>query len=129
MKTARDEMDIVNAYQTVGTYRGAAALCGTTHKTVRRVIERRARGQIGRASTGEAAALPVLGIIEDRIRRSDGRISAKRLLPAARAAGYTGSLRSFQRAVRGAKEQWKRDRRTYRPWIPIPGAPRHRLGQ
>ena len=39
MKSARDEMDIVNAYQAVGTYRGAAALCGTTHKTVKRVLD------------------------------------------------------------------------------------------
>lgn len=121
MKTARDEMDIVGAYQAVGTYRGAAALCGTTHKTVRRVIERREREQGGRARTGEAAAFGVAGLIEERVRQSDGRISAKRLLPVARAAGYTGSLRTFQRAVQRAKEQWKRDRRTYRPWVPIPG--------
>ena len=32
-------MDIVAAYQQVGTYRGAAAMCGTTHKTVKRIIE------------------------------------------------------------------------------------------
>lgn len=121
MKTVRDEMDIVSAYQTVGTYRGAAALCGTTHKTVRRVIERRARDQAGRTSTGEVAVSPVVGLVEDRVRRSDGRISAKRLLPVAQAAGYTGSLRSFQRAVKRVKEQWKRERRTYRPWVPIPG--------
>ncbi|TMK96514.1 MAG: IS21 family transposase [Actinobacteria bacterium] len=121
MKSARDEMDIVNAYQAVGTYRGAAALCGTTHKTVRRVIERRAREQVGRASTGEAVASPVLSIVEDRVRQSDGRISAKRLLPVVRAAGYTGSLRTFQRSVKRIKEQWKRDRRRYRPWVPIPG--------
>ena len=35
MKSLRDEMEIVNAYELVGTYRGAAALCGTTAKTVR----------------------------------------------------------------------------------------------
>jgi hypothetical protein len=29
-------MEIVNAYEFVGSYRGAAALCGTTHKTVKR---------------------------------------------------------------------------------------------
>jgi hypothetical protein len=114
-------MDIVNAYQTVGTYRGAAALCGTTHKTVRRVIERRRREQVGRASTGVTAATPVLGLIEERVRRSDGRISAKRLLPVVKAAGYIGSLRTLQRAVKGVKEQWKQQRRTYRPWIPTPG--------
>jgi hypothetical protein len=33
-------MDIIAAYQLVGTYRGAADICGTTHKTVRRVHER-----------------------------------------------------------------------------------------
>ncbi len=33
-------MNIVAAYELVGTYRGAADICGTTHKTVKRVIER-----------------------------------------------------------------------------------------
>ena len=37
-------MDIVAAYQQVGTYRGAAAMCGTTHKTVKRIIERAEAG-------------------------------------------------------------------------------------
>ena len=31
-------MDIIAAYREVGTYRGAAAISGTTPKTVRRVI-------------------------------------------------------------------------------------------
>jgi hypothetical protein len=48
VKSLRDEMEIVNAYELVGTYRGAAALCGTTAKTVKRVLERRAIGQVGR---------------------------------------------------------------------------------
>ena len=39
MKSARERMDIVAAYEQVGTYRGAAARCGTTHKTLKRVIE------------------------------------------------------------------------------------------
>ena len=43
-KSARENMDIVAAYQQVGTYRGAAAMCGTTHKTVRRIIERAEAG-------------------------------------------------------------------------------------
>ncbi len=38
-------MNIVAAFEQVGTYRGAAALCGTTHKTVKRVIERRTAGE------------------------------------------------------------------------------------
>src|SRR4051794_34840587 len=33
VKSSRERMEIVNAYVAVGSYRGAAALCGTTHKT------------------------------------------------------------------------------------------------
>ena len=28
-------MDVISAYQQVGTYRGAAAMCGVNHKTVK----------------------------------------------------------------------------------------------
>lgn len=121
MKAARDEMDIMHAYQTVGSYRGAAALCGTTHKTVRRVVERRTREQTGRRPGHPPKAAAVAGLIEARLRQTDGRISAKRLLPVARAAGYTGALRTFQRTVREAKAAWKLARRSYRPWVPTPG--------
>ena len=50
MKLARERMNIIAAYQEVGTYRGAADICGTTHKTVKRVIER--------AEAGETAVAP-----------------------------------------------------------------------
>jgi len=35
------------------------------------------------------------------------RISAKRLMPAARAAAYEGSDRNFRRLVSDAKRQWR----------------------
>jgi transposase len=114
-------MDIVNAYAAQGTYRGAAALCGTTHKTVKRVLERRAQGQVGRRQTQPSNTACVQPLIEERVRKTDGRISAKRLLSVARAAGYGGSLRNLQRAVMTAKAAWKQARRTYRPWVPTPG--------
>jgi hypothetical protein len=38
-------LDLVNAYEQTGGMRAAASLCGTTHETVRRVLERRAAGQ------------------------------------------------------------------------------------
>ena len=44
MKNARERMDILAAYREVGSYRGAAEICGTTHKTVRRVVERHNAG-------------------------------------------------------------------------------------
>ena len=38
MKSVRERMDILAAYLEVGTYRGAAEICGTTAKTVRRKV-------------------------------------------------------------------------------------------
>src|SRR3954464_14695394 len=107
VKCARDQMDIVNAYAALGTYRGAAALCGTTHKTVRRVLERRARGEAVRGQSQPSNTPCVPPLMEERVRKTDGRISAKRLLAAVRAAGYGGSLRNLQRAVQVAKVAWK----------------------
>jgi hypothetical protein len=114
-------MEIVNAYAAVGTYRGAAALCGTTHKTVKRMLERRQAGQLEPRVPPPSNTAEVEGLIAKRVQATDGRISAKRLLPVARKAGYTGSPRNFRRAVAAAKTTWKRDRRTYRPWVPVPG--------
>ena len=37
-------MDVIAAYQQVGTYRGAAAMCGVNHKTVKSIIERAGAG-------------------------------------------------------------------------------------
>lgn len=117
-------MDIVTAFEQVGTYRGAAALCGTTHKTVRRVIEANAAGLP--ADRARKLAKPhntdgVGGLIFEKVKATDGRISAKRLLLAARTAGYTGSARNFRRAVADAKAEWRRRRRVFRPWVPTPG--------
>lgn len=117
-------MDIVVAFEQVGTYRGAADLCGTTHKTVKRVIERRGAGEPFEAPRRPAKPKNtdcVGGVIADKVRSTDGRITAKRLLPAARAAGYVGSSRNFRRAVAEAKAAWRRKRRIYRPWQPSPG--------
>lgn len=47
----------------------------------------------------------VRDLIAEKVRATDGRISAKRLLPAARAAGYAGSARNFRRAVAKAKKR------------------------
>ncbi len=121
MKSAREEMDIVNAYAELGSYRAAAAQCGTTHKTVRRVIERvkgarsESRSQRPRNTDGVAE------LIAEKVRSSDGRISAKRLLPIVKAAGYTGSARNLRRAVAAAKGKWRQQRRVYRPWVSTPG--------
>ena len=39
MLTARENMNVVAAFENVGTYRGAAAMCGVDPKTVKRKVE------------------------------------------------------------------------------------------
>lgn len=67
MKNMRDEMGIVAAYQLVDTYRGAAAIGGTTHKTVKRVIERaEAGGERSRREPRTANYEPVRELVVSR---------------------------------------------------------------
>jgi transposase len=116
-------MDIIAAYREAGTYRGAAEIAGTTHKTVRRVIARHEAGggappraRRGRNYDGVAV------LVTERVAKTAGRISAKRLLPAARAAGYAGSDRNFRRLVAEQKRLWRRDHhRGRRPAVWSPG--------
>ena len=116
-------MNIIDAYRRTGSYRGAAAICGVNHKTVRRVVERAAAGRFERKPVPPRPRNTdvVATLVEERVRKTDGRISAKRLLPAARAEGYAGSPRNLRRAVAEAKAAWRRRRRIYRPWIHRPG--------
>jgi len=120
VKSAREQLNILNAYDELGSFRAAAALCGTTHKTVRRVVERRSSPPPPRPARPKATD-PLMSLIEAKVRATDGRISAKRLLPLCRAEGYNGSARHLRRAVAAAKAAHRRERRTYRPWVPTPG--------
>ncbi len=102
-------MNIVAAFNEVGTYRGAAAVCGCDPKTMRRTIERLAAGST--PPRGERAHNydVVRDVVAKRIGSTKARISAKRLLPEARAAGFAGSARNFRRLVARAKSEWRRD--------------------
>ncbi len=116
-------MDIIAAYREVGTYRGAAQMCGTTHKTVKRIIERalaadKAPPRRQREHNYDAVAQ----LVADKVAATHGKISAKRLLPPAQAAGYGGSARNFRRLVAQAKKAWRRDNhRGRRPAVWTPG--------
>jgi len=116
-------MDVIAAYREVGTYRGAAVMCGTTHKTVKRIIERaEAGGKPPVRRARERNFDRVAAVVVERVAATSGRISAKRLLPQARAAGYEGSARNFRRLVAAAKKEWRRDHhRGRRPAIWAPG--------
>ncbi len=121
--SARERMNIISAYQQVGTYRGAAVICGTTHKTVKRVIDREEAGEPRPAREPRPANFEtVRDLVAQAVKSSQGRISAKRLLSKARAAGYTGSDRNFRRLVAQEKQVWRRDHgRGRRPAVWAPG--------
>ena len=115
-------MDVIAAYRDVGSYRGAAEICGTTHKTVRRIIEAHEAGGLpvrkGRGRNFDQ----VRDLVAQRVEKTSGRISAKRLLPQARAAGYAGSARNFRRLVAQAKAEWRQGHhRGRRPGVWAPG--------
>jgi transposase len=119
-------MDVIAAYRDVGSYRGAAAICGTTHKTVKRIIEQEAKIAAGEPLPArvprERNFDAVADLVAEKIAKTSGRISAKRLLPLARAAGYEGSPRNFRRLVAEAKAAWRQGHhRGRRPAVWTPG--------
>src|SRR5260370_282245 len=116
-------MDMISAYREAGTFRGAAAICGTTRKTVRRVIARHEAGGVARVrAPGELNYDVVAALVAERGGKTAGRMWARRLLPAARAAGYAGSPRNFRRLVAAQKQAWRRDHhRGRRPAVWSPG--------
>ncbi len=121
MKSLRERLDILTAYRDLASFRAAAALCGTTDKTVKRVVLRQQQGPPPPRPLRRHNTAVARDVVREKLAATDGRISAKRLLPLARAAGYAGSARNFRRLVRELKDEWRRRRRVYRPWLPTPG--------
>jgi hypothetical protein len=86
-------MDMIAAYNDVGSYRGAAAICGVDPWAQLRPRRRRSRQ----------------GVTSTR-----ARISAERLLPVARAAGYLGSAPQLPAPLGQGQEAWRADNRIRR---------------
>jgi hypothetical protein len=112
MKSVRERMDINAVFREVGTLRATAEICGTTPKTVKRAVARaEAEAQAASGPVGGPQVEPahnydgVADVVAERVARTQGRISAKRLLPVARTAGYGGSARNFRRLVAAAKTE------------------------
>jgi transposase len=105
MLSARKQLDVITAYRRVGSYRGAAQICGVTHKTVKRIIEKdQAQAErVERRRNYES----VRGTVAHEMIETHGKISAKRLLPIVRAAGYAGSDRNFRRLVAQERSKYR----------------------
>ena len=123
-------MELIAAFQDVGTYRGAAAMCGVDPKTAKRKIEAWEQGRLNEV-TGVIERAPgvrntdcVKGLVARRVAETKAKISAKRLLPEAKAAGYSGSARNFRRLVHDQKKAWRAAEvkaRVFRPGVWDPG--------
>jgi transposase len=116
-------MQIIAAFNEVGSYRGAAAMCGCDAKTVKRALERPVTGEVAGTRSERARNYDVVReVVVKRVASTKARITAKRLLPEARSAGYAGSARNFRRLVAKAKSDWRSGNRWgRRPAVWSPG--------
>ena len=115
-------MDMHAAYREVGSYRAAAEICGTTPKTVKRSVLAAQAAENGGVAVVEHNYDAVRDVVIERVARTKGKMTAKRLLPIARVAGYSGSARNFRRLVAEVKGEWRaKNHRGRRPGIWTPG--------
>jgi transposase len=124
VKQAEEVMEILEAFDLVGTLRGAAELAGCDHKTVAHYVGERDRagGEWQRGRRTRPQVDPFAEKIAEWVWRSRGKVRADKAHERLLAMGYRGSERTTRRAVAEAKRAWRREhgRRT-RPWIPEPG--------
>lgn len=124
--SARKTMDVVAAYRDVGTYRGAAEICGVDPKTVKRKVLAHEAGELDE-ERARRASVPkntdvARELVAQRVEATRAKITAKRLLREARAVGYTGSARNFRRLVAVEKKKWRaKNGRQRRPAVWTPG--------
>ncbi len=120
-------MDVVAAFKDVGSYRGAAEICGVDPKTVKRKVLAHEAGLVDEERTERAVVVKNTDVarvlVAQRVDATKAKATAKRLLPEARADGYTGSARNFRRLVAAEKKKWRdvRGHHQRRPAVWTPG--------
>jgi transposase len=123
VKSSREIMEILEAYDATGSYRAAAELAGCDHHTVARYVKMRQAGEDPADRRHRARPIgEFLPKIEELVTRSNGRIRADVVHERLVAMGFTGGERTTRRAVAEAKAQLRAgQRRVFRPWVPEPG--------
>jgi transposase len=95
-------------------------------KTVKRVVLAWEAGELDDQRVGRGPVSKNTDVVRDlvvkRVADTHGKVTAKKLLPEARAAGYGGSDRNFRRLVAAEKKAW-RAKNAYqrRPGVWTPG--------
>ncbi len=116
-------MEILEAYDSTGSYRAAAELAGCSHHTVKAHVTARAQGRpVGVPVRRDRVTDEFMDKITELVARSGGRIRADKVHERLLGLGYEGSERSTRRAVAHAKAIHERaGRRVHRPWVAEPG--------
>jgi len=123
MKSKESIVEILEAYDLMGSFRGAASLMGCSHHTVQRLVEDRAAGKPDpvRRQTPRLTD-PFEAKIAEWVERSDGKIRGDVVHHKLALMGYAGARRTTNYAVRRAKMLYaKQTVRVHRPWVTEPG--------
>jgi hypothetical protein len=124
VKSDEEIMEILEAYDLTGSFRGAAELVGCSHHTVEHWVAAREHGRLtsGRVEPRPMLIDDFLPKLEEWVERSRGRIRADVVHEKLIGLGYAGSERTTRRAVAQVKRDWRAGRRrVHRPWVPEPG--------
>ena len=124
MKSERTIMEILEAFDLVGTYSGAARLAGCAPNTVKRYVLARERGE--NVPVGRKRRVGIVDAyrpkIEELVEQSQGQIEARVVFSRLVSMGYEGSRRVVERVVRACKDDYvAAHRRVHRPLVPSPG--------
>ena len=116
-------MEILAAFDLVGSLRAAADLAGCSHHTVARLVaERDAGGDDPPRVCRPRLIDEFLPKVEEWVELSNGKIRADKAHDKLVAMGFTGSERSSRRAVAQVKKQYRLgNARVHRPWVTEPG--------
>jgi transposase len=118
-----DVVEILEAYDLLGSYRAAAEAVGCDHHTVRRYVKLRAAGNPPGERAARSKPIDVfLPKIEELVERSNGRVRADVVHERLVAMGFEGGERTTRRMVAVVKDGYRAGhRRVFRPWVPEPG--------
>ncbi len=116
-------MEVLEAFDLTGSFRGAAELADCSHHTVARyVAARQAGGQLDRAAARPQLIDEFLPKVAEWVKHSRGKIRADKAHEKLLAMGYQGSERTTRRAVRDAKVAFGLGQvRVHKPWVTEPG--------
>lgn len=107
-KSAREIMEIFEAFDKTGSAHSAARLAGVDPKTVRRLVAARDAGApVAEPGRRERIIDPFQPKIEEWVDHSEGLVRADKVHERLLVLGFTGDERTTRRAVHEAKVRWR----------------------